>query len=63
MPQRRVWQAPQCSRLENLRDRGAWRATVHGAAKSQIRLSMHTHMWGREKESEVSLLEEMNQRV
>ena len=27
-------------------DRGAWRATVHGVAKSQTRLSMHavTHM-------------------
>ena len=25
-------------------DRGAWRATVHGIAKSQTRLSAHTHM-------------------
>ena len=25
--------------LENLMDRGAWRATVHGVAKSQTRLS------------------------
>ena len=24
-------------------DRGAWRATVHGVAKSQTRLRVHTH--------------------
>ena len=29
----------QCSCLENSMDRGAWRATVHGAAKSRIQLS------------------------
>ena len=29
----------QCSCLENFMDRGAWRATVHGAAESQIQLS------------------------
>ena len=29
----------QYSCLENPMDRGAWRATVHGVAKSQIRLS------------------------
>ena len=29
----------QYSFLENPMDRGAWRATVHGAAKSQTRLS------------------------
>ena len=32
--------------LENPMDRGAWQATVHGAAKSQTRLkrlSMHSH--------------------
>ena len=28
----------QCSCLENPMDRGAWRATVHGVAKSQTRL-------------------------
>ena len=28
--------------LENSVDRGAWRATVHGVAKSWIRLSIHT---------------------
>ena len=33
----------QYSCLENPMDRGAWRATVHGAAKSQISLSTHTH--------------------
>ena len=34
--------------LENPTDRGAWRAAVHGVAKSQAWLkwlSMHTHMW------------------
>ena len=29
----------QYSCLENPMDRGAWRATVHGVTKSQIRLS------------------------
>ena len=29
----------QCSCLENSMDRGAWRATVHGLAKSQAQLS------------------------
>ena len=29
---------PQHSCLENPKDRGAWRATVHGVAKSQTRL-------------------------
>ena len=29
----------QCSYLENPMDRGAWRATVHGVAKSWTRLS------------------------
>ena len=32
----------QCSCLENPMDRGAWRATVHGVAKSQTRLSEFT---------------------
>ena len=31
--------APQYSCLENSTDRGAWWATVHGVAKSRIRLS------------------------
>ena len=30
---------PQYSRLENSTDRGAWRATVHGVAKSRTWLS------------------------
>ena len=35
----------QYSCLENLMDRGAWRATVHGVAKSWTQLStQHTHM-------------------
>ena len=37
----------QYSCLENPMDRGAWRAAVHGLAKSQTRLkqlSMHTRM-------------------
>ena len=29
----------QCSCLENPMDRGAWKATVHGVAKSQTQLS------------------------
>ena len=38
---------------ENLTDRGAWWATVHGATKSQTCLSTHTHntslgRWGQE---------------
>ena len=32
----------QCSCLENLKDRGAWRATVHGVTKSRTRLSEFT---------------------
>ena len=35
----------QYSHLENYMDRGAWRATVHGVAKSQTRLSdSHTQL-------------------
>ena len=34
----------QSSCLENLMDRGAWWATVHGVAESQTRLSMHTRV-------------------
>ena len=33
----------QCSCLENPMDRGAWRATVHGVAKSRIQLSDFTY--------------------
>ena len=32
----------QCSCLENPRDGGAWRATVHGVAKSRTQLSNYT---------------------
>ena len=32
--------------LGNSMDRGAWQATVHGAAKSQTRLTTHTHTLG-----------------
>ena len=35
---RRDGNPPQCSCLENPLDRGAWRATVHGVAKSGTRL-------------------------
>ena len=31
------------SHLEKSMDRGAWRATVHGVAKSQTPLKAHTH--------------------
>ena len=34
----------QYSCWENLMDRGAWRATVHGVAKGWIQLSTHTHI-------------------
>ena len=37
----------QYSSLENLMDRGAWRATVHGVVKSGTRLkrlSLHAHV-------------------
>ena len=33
----------QYSCLENSIDRGAWQATVHDSAKSQIQLSAHAH--------------------
>ena len=35
----------QYSCLENPRDRGTWRATVHGLTKSRTRLSTHTHTY------------------
>ena len=34
---------PQYSCLGNLMDRGAWRSTVHGVAKSRTRQHTHTH--------------------
>ena len=33
----------QYSCLGNSMDRGAWRDTVHGVAKSEVRLSEHKH--------------------
>ena len=33
----------QYSCMENPMDRGAWRAIVHGIAKSQTQLTEHTH--------------------
>ena len=36
-PWRRNWQPTPVSCLENPMDRGAWRATVHGVAKSRTR--------------------------
>ena len=36
----------QYSRLGNPMDRGAWRATVHGVAKSRTRLSDFTALKG-----------------
>ena len=41
----------QCSCLENLRDRGAWQATVHGVAESQTRLSTAQHTGGTDMKS------------
>ena len=35
----------QYSCLENLMDRGVWRAIFHGVTKSQTRLSTHECMW------------------
>ena len=42
IPWRREWQL-QYSCLENFMDRGAWQATVHGIAKSQMSMHAHTH--------------------
>ena len=39
IPWRREWQPIPVFFLENSMDRGAWRATVHGLAKSWTRLS------------------------
>ena len=49
----------QYSCLENPMDRGAWRATVHGVAKSRIRLSDFTQeiffgTFSRQKEEKVA---------
>ena len=36
----------QYSCLQNSMGRGAWRATIHGVAKSRTRLRAHTHAQG-----------------
>ena len=38
IPWRRAWQPLQYSCLENLMDRGAWKARVHGMTKSKTGL-------------------------
>ena len=38
-----AWQPTQDSCLENLMDRGAWRATAHGAAESDTPERLSTH--------------------
>ena len=43
IPQRRTCHPLQYSCLENLPNRGAWRAIVHGIAESDWRDSAHTH--------------------
>ena len=43
IPWRRKWHPLQYSCLENPTERGAWWATVQGVAKSQTRLTTHTH--------------------
>ena len=43
IPERRKWQSTPVFCLENVMDRGAWQVTIHGVAKSQTQLSMHTH--------------------
>ena len=48
----------QYSCLENSMDRGSWRATVHGVAKSWTRLS-DFHLTGGDPESYVRLWQEM----
>ena len=40
-PQRRKWQLAPVLLPGEFHDRGAWRATVHGVAKSWIQLSEH----------------------
>ena len=45
IPQRREWQPPPYSCLENSMDRGTWWAAVHGVSKSQTWLSMHANTY------------------
>ena len=46
-------QPTECSCLENPTDRGAWRAAVHGVAKSRTRLS-NTEGEGKQQEPSVA---------
>ena len=51
----------QYSCLKNLKDRGAWQATVHGLAKSRTQLSnfpftFHLHAWEKEMAPHSSVL-------
>ena len=55
IPWRKKWQPLQYSCLENLMDRGAWWATVHGVTKSRTRLkrlSSSSSSKGKESEKE-----------
>ena len=49
VPWRRNGNPLQYSCLENPMDRGAWRATVHGAAKSQTQLNFFHRASGKSK--------------
>ena len=45
IPWNRKWQPIPVSCWDNPMHRGAWWATVHGVAKRQTWLSIHTHTW------------------
>ena len=54
----------QSSRLENPKDRRAWRARVHGVAKSQTRLKqLSTHRYRRLKLTKVKQLVQITQLI
>ena len=46
IPLKRAWHFLQYSCLENSMGRGAWRATDHGATKSQTQLNRHSKIRG-----------------